>query len=349
MKKLHQIIFSIALLLMSTINTNAQTGPQGALYKIDFGHIYRMVSVANGKDVEVEDALLSKGSRVQQWDGYSSNGLADGYGQMWVFIPAGSITRADGRIVYLVRIINYGFLDYLSAGRGGGQVTLEKLNPNGSNIGTFWEIVPTGNWQEIKLRSNSTNSFLQSPNDNNNGSAMTLATEANIPAQKFKYTKFSQDAPPLKANTPAVLVAGNNRSRTLDVTGCATANNTILELWDKGSNNPCQQFNFSKPAIGAGNIYRLAPVIAPSFTVRQQDPAALFPGANIVTGDPAASDVSNYWIIVKCIRDPGKYILFNFNGMCMEVWNNRTDNGATIGQNAFFNTDNQKWIIESIN
>lgn len=349
MKKLLQIVFQMSLMFMSSISSIAQTGPMGTSYNIDFGFVYRLVSVANGKDTEVEDALLSKGTRVQQYWGYSSNGSADGHGQEWVFIPAGSVIKADGRTVYLVRIINYGFLDYLSAGRGGGQVTLEKLNPNGANIGTFWEIIPTGNRHEIKLRSNSTNTFLQSPNDSNDGSALTLAPEANIPAQRFKFTKFSKDFPPLKANTPAVLVAANNRSKALDVTGCVVTNNNLLEIWDKGSNNTCQQFNFSHAGVGIGSIFRLSPVIAPTFNVRNQDPTAQFAGANIVTGTPASFDHLNYWIIVKCVRDPGKYMFFNFNGMCMEVWNNRTDRGATIGQNAFYNTDNQKWIIESIN
>lgn len=350
-----QIVKQKLLLLLTCIivySTGfAQSGgPQAALYKISFGHIYRISNATNGKDVEVEDGLFNKGSRVQQWDGYIRNGSADGHGQEWFFIPAGSVTRANGTVTYLVRIINYGFLDYLSTGRGGGQVTLEKLNPAGSNLGTFWEIVRVANSTEIKLRSHSTNQFLQAPADNNNGSAMTVAPEANIASQRFKLTLFSKDGPPHNPdNKPFVLVAAGNRSKALDVTACGVDNNTILQIWNKESNNRCQQFIITDVARGEGNIFRLAPVIVPSFNVRLQDPSAQYAGANIVTGDPSISNIATQWIIVKCIRDAGKYILFNFNGMCMEVWNRRTDAGATIGQNAFYNTDNQKWIIEKVN
>ena len=340
--------FFVFLLLLNAAVSNAQRGPQASLYKIDFGFIYRMVNSSNGKDVEVEDGLFDKGKRVQQYRGYSRNGFVDGHNQEWIFIPAGSVTKSDGSVIYLVMVINYGFLDYLSAGRGGGQVTLEKLNSSGSNIGVLWEIMPTGNHQEIRLRSNSTNQFLQVPADNNDGSAMIVAPESNLPNQVFKLTKFSKDGLSSEIRQPAVLRPANSPSKALDVTGCGTANNTLLEIWDKGSNNLCQQFNITRIGFALGNIIRLAPVIAPTYNVRLQDPNAGYAGANIVIGDPSV-DIATNWILVKCIREPGKYILFNFKGMCMEVWNNRTDNGGTIGQNSFMNTDNQKWIIETAN
>lgn len=313
-------------------------------YNIEFGRVYRLENISNKKSIEVEDGLLSKGVRVQQYWGYTRNGSSDGYNQEWVFLP-GDIIERNGQKTYLVRILNYGFLDYLT--NNSGTVQLAKFNTNTANLGQFWEIIRTPNGN-IKLRSHVSNTFLQAPNDANDGSAMTLASQNDSPAQEFKLITFAKDGIPSFAySEPATIKPANNTNLALDVTACGTAESTLLNVWNVGRNNTCQQFQFK--GLTGGNQVRIKPILKPDFGVRLQDITSKAAGANIVIGSQP-TETSTAWIAVKVVREQNKYIFFNLiSGLCMEVWNARTDAGATIGQNVFTNGNHQKWVVEKAN
>ena len=329
----------ILLLLLLSFTGFAQNG-----YNVEFGQVYRLENTSNQKSIEVEDGLLSKGTRVQQYRGYTRNGSTDGYNQEWIFLP-GEIIERNGQKIYLVRILNYGFLDYLT--NNSGTVQLAKFNTNTANLGQFWEVIRTPNGN-IKLRSHVSNTFLQAPNDANDGTAMTLAVRNDSPAQEFKPVTFVKDGVPRFAYSEAVAIKpANNAHLALDVTACGTAESTLLNVWNVGRNNVCQQFQF-KRALGENQVH-IKPMLKPDFGVRLQDITSKAAGANIVIGSQP-TETSTVWIAVKVIREPNKYIFFNLiSGLCMEVWNARTDAGATIGQNVFTNGNHQKWLIEKTN
>lgn len=337
-----------SILLLSLLCCNqlfSQSSPQSNLYRVDFGVTYRLTSVANGKDVEVEDGLINKGERIQQFRGYTRNGIVDGHNQEWIFLPAGYVTRADGSRTYLVRILNNGFLHYMSA-RSGTAPRLEKVNPATSNMGLFWEVLRNAQTGSVRLKAHTSNLFLQVPANSNDGESLLLAPESGQPNQEFRMITFSGYGPPGSLNNiPLVLKPASNTSMALDVTACNPAENTILQLWNKGSNNLCQQFTM-RMIPDAGNVFSFTPGIAGSSFIRLQDVNSTMPGANIVIGSPV-SGIATYWFVIQVMREPGKYVLINHvSGMCMEVWNNRTDAGATIGQNIFTNGNNQKWVIQ---
>jgi hypothetical protein len=340
MKKTNLVFKILAIVFISSYTLFAQN-IEG--YNIRFGKIYRLQNVSNTKVLEVEDGLFNKGIRVQQYWGYTSNGSTDGFNQEWVFIP-GEIIERNGQTIYLVRILNYGFLDYLT--NNSGKVQLAKTNPGVANLGQFWEVSFNPTNGNIRLRSHVNNQFLQAPNDANDGSEMGLAPQSPNLRQEFKLISFSKDYIPSGAGSgPFTLKPAHNTNLALDVTACGTADNTLLNAWTKGHDNTCQQFQFLPLEVG-GNLVRIQPVIKPDFKIRLQDINSKAVGANIVIGSQS-TEMSNVWIAVKVIREPGKFFFINIlSGLCMEVWNARRDPGATIGQNLFTNGNHQKWIIE---
>lgn len=315
-------------------------------YRTQLGVAITLQNLSNDKVVEVEDGLLSKGVKVQQYRGYTTNGSADGYGQQWVFLPAGSIQK-NGQSVQLVRILNYGFMNYLT--NENGVPKLAKPRVNGTNLGQFWEVMKTSEPDVVRIRSHLGNQFLQAPNNSSDGEGMLLVEGSDNPLQKFKKIKHGGmgAVPYYFLNVPVVLKPANNETLALDVTNCGTATNTLLNVWTEGSNNTCQQFVIKNDRTT--ELTKIIPVISPTMSVRLQEVGSTSPGANIVIGDDPVP-YSTLWIVLRVAREPNAYVLINaISGLCMETWNKRTDKGATIGQNLFSNESHQKWIIRKVN
>lgn len=331
-------------------------------YKIDVTKKYRLRSPTTSKELEVEDGLIHKGVKVQQYRGYSRNGIVDGYNQEWVFIPAGTVRGANNVQIPVVRILNYGFLKYLkatinSSGRVIPQlgIAIDQLDADGDD--SMWEIVPQQGWQTIKIRSIIDGQFLQFPANSNDGSEMEVGPASNDGRQNFLYTSFTGFAlKPVVANNnaPIALTPVSNENLNLSVGSCMPDENALMMLANKNSSVACQQFIFyyknirSPNSVFISSLLQIVPNIHLGFSVKLQANNNLN-GGNIVIGNTSTNPIS-YWIMVDVIREPGNYIFFNaVTGKCMEVYNNRTDAGATIGQNTFNNTNNQKWKVKSIN
>lgn len=313
-------------------------------YNIEFNLVHWLKIASNDKYLEVEDGLFNKGKRVQQYYGYRKNGIVDGHNQDWLFLPGEVISGPNGSVKHLVRILNYGFMSYLTV-NSTGQVELLPIDLAHQNLGTFWEVVPAPNGN-IRLRSHLSGSFLQAPDNSNDGATMTLGGDTSSLSQQFVNIRYAYSMVPRELkNIPIVLKPTNNSNLALDVSACNTVDNTLLIVWGKELNNTCQQFVLKETYL---NTYSIQPQIAPDRYVKLQDPDSLSPGANIVIGTATAPD--NYWLIFDVVREPGKYLIINGkSGLAMEVWNKRSDAGATIGQYIFMNEANQKWTLEKAN
>lgn len=73
------------------------------------GTVYRITNNFTGKQVEVEDAVFSKGKKVQQWEFSDADAFKDIHNQRWLLLQTGyDVVRG-----LHFRIINYGFLNSL--------------------------------------------------------------------------------------------------------------------------------------------------------------------------------------------------------------------------------------------
>ncbi len=315
-------------------------------YNIELGLFHRLENVRNRKDVEVEDGLIFKGKRVQQYFGYSRNGSSDGHNQEWLFLPGDVVPGPNGTKKHLVRILNRGFMNYLTVNNL-GQVELLPINPSGPNLGTLWEVVPVvPSVSTIRLRSQLTGGFLQVPADDNDGSALILAENNNSAAQQFVNIRFAYPFVERQLkNTNITLHPAHNANFALDVTACSTAENTPLVVWSKGTNNSCQQFVLKEKFL---NVYAIQPIIASDLRVHLLDPGSRLAGSNVVIGSAAQPD--NLWFIYNVVREPGKFIVVNGrSGLAMSVANTSSTPGANVDQNLFMNNENQKWTLQAIN
>ena len=346
MKKANYILFTSALVFISCLYSTAQTD-----YHINVNKYYRLESNANNKTVEVEDGLFQKGKRIQQYDGYTSNGSADGFNQEWLFIPAGTVAVRGGNI-NAVRILNRGFLKFINE-VGNNRVELGSvLNVEGADgEGSMWEIVPGTERQQIKIRSVVSNKFLQVSANSDNGSELELADESGLSRQAFTYTGFiGNQSLQVGLTVNCVLKPANNTSMFLGIKSCSFEAQSLMEI--NNTNSACRTFKFSKPDASAGSTLLISLVQEPALRIKLQQNTNSN-GANIVIGyyiGGVSDSELSHWLIFNTPRNRSQYIIFNkLTGKCMEVWNNRTDAGATIGQNIFDNKDNQKWIIERAN
>ena len=333
-------------------------------YKIDVTKVYRFQNPVTGKSIETEDGLINKGSRIQQYRGYTSNGVVDGHNQEWIFLPSGTVTARGNLQLPVVRILNYGFLKYLVAfnfGHGAGEYKPQlDFAPDNEGIDGddgLWEVIPDAIWQTIRLRSLSTGLFLQFPNNNDDGTEMELATGSNDPRQRILYTLFIGLIPKPSITAPlapCVLVPANSQSMNLSIANCSPEPETLLQLGTKDNHSICQQFTFNyvakkdNAAHFTYSLVQLAPVLSTNLSVKLQN-NTLLNGGNISVGGTIADSLT-FWIMIDAVREPGKYMFFNMmSGKCMEVWNSGTSAGASIGQNLFKNGENQKWLIQKAN
>ncbi|MBK8557441.1 MAG: RICIN domain-containing protein [Lewinellaceae bacterium] len=307
-------------------------------YGIDINRKYRLEAISNGKTLEVEDGSPSKGKRIQQNRGFTRNGDADGFGQEWFFLPAGV---RDGH--NLVRILNNGFLAYLTENSGSGCAKPELQAAMGKADNQLWEILPSSGFQVIVIRSFTSQMVLEAPSSSKDGEEMQLS-EYNS-AEKRQQFRYSASTPSMLPSalsyTNVFLKPAFSSDKVLDVSACNTASGTLLDIWNRTANNVCQQFKIS---ISSGLGYFIAPVLVPNN--RLQVAAANGIGANVTHSAPS-NHQSQEWMIFKLEREADRFVIINkFSGLCIEVLQNNATSGANVGQGIFNNQGNQKWIIE---
>lgn len=341
--------------------TGAQADPSlDEKYHTKFGVIHRLESAANGKTLEVEDGLFNKGVRVQQYHGYSSNGIVDGHNQEWLILPGKIVTDRDGTKRYLVRILNYGFMKYLVAvdenkvqlalpesATSGVGTTVADVDPF---IGSLWEIVPTSDGNRIRLRSELNGRFLQTPENNDNGAEMQLAPSNNLARQQFSDVRIAISLVPARLkNVDLELNPTHNFSQQLGfalVTDCDQANRTpaaliALGLDSKNSGGwqgrgACRQFKLKEQFL---NIFRINANVLPNYSLQPvlRNTVALSP-ANVL---------DNLWIVHDVVREPGKFIIVNgVSGLVLVATNLTTGAEPLVTQALFINDSNQKWSMQ---
>jgi hypothetical protein len=296
----------------------------------NFQTIYRIKNVKTQKAMEVEDALLSKGSKVQQYFPYTRNGLTDGHNQEWLIIPAG---KRDNLFVYY--IINNGFLKYLDA--------MLPLNvTDGLDSDTqLWLLEKTG--QNFFIKSYSGREYLEMPNGTmNDGDRFSLAAFTGSANQQFTLIRTGSTVPTnLTGNATVNITPSYANSKALNATGANERNGEPLKINDLRNGDLSVQWQIM---ITPG-YYEVKPKIAPgkcaevlNFSMQNGDPAGCWQCVN---------GPNQKWIIVPVAREEGKYIFFNRNsGKCLTVdGGNSTINGTKVVQSTFTNKDNSKWKI----
>lgn len=296
-------------------------------------NIYLFSSVHNGKVVEVESGVFSYGKKVQQYNGYASNGpAADGRNQEWLIIPAG--TRGGHRVYY---IINNGFLKYLHMAES---VSVETGRDADNQL---WMINDTGAPNVYTIQSFLSRQFLQTPlNNTNNGVQMEMANFNGRANQQFKLIQYVGNTGPIGyvPGSSVNICPKMNNSKTINIANANTQNGAMIELHDIINGATNEHWRLFRTPDGYYKIHS-------AFTNKCIDVTGWEAGnnTNLVSWDHAEVEKQK-WLIIPVAREPGYFIFFNkVSGKCIDVADASSANGAIVQTFTFANQDNQKWKL----
>lgn len=297
--------------------------------------VYKFQNVATNKWMEVEDAAIAKGTKVQQYFGYERNGLCDGKNQQWLLIPAGT---AGAEKVFF--IFNYGFRKYLEAGSNA------TVQPGNDNNNQRWIIQPASTNGEYFIRNVATQRYLEMPPGLiADGDRFTLNGFTGLATQRFRFTQYAGLlAPPAAMQREALQFrTAADDGKSVNIADASTANGATVQLYDVQRGAPNSYFRL----VPAGNgYYRIVS--------KMNDRKCLDP-----EGDDAANqrrlilwDVADVdkqqWLVVPVVREPGRYIFFNKqSGRCMDLAGAVPNSKAPIQTYLFVDAPNQKWRLST--
>jgi len=321
---------------------------------------YRLQSVTNwtgdkdlkaGMVIDVDDPTgfaainnSNKGRRVIQWSNHGSLAFgSDGHNQEWWFIPSG---QRNNKPVY--RLFNNGFLNFLTDNNSSSPVN---ENGNGSN-NQLWELITSDMAGCFFLRNLATQRCVQVPTDMNEGSSLLMANmntdnaEGRNNNQKFRLLR--QPVPAFGDNITqdswVKLAPSYATDKVMDLTAGNAANGSNIQIWQWMTGNNNQQWQIRNE----GNYYTLKGRAVSNKCVEVYGFSQANAG-NVVNWDCLAGK-NQQWIVIECVRERGKYVLFNRNsGKCLEVAGWGRDNGSNVQQWEFVNGTNQKWEIRKAN
>ena len=151
------------------------------------GVVYRITNNFTGKQVEVEDAVFSKGKKVQQWEFSEADAFKDIHNQRWILLVSGyDVSRG-----LHFRIINYGFLNALMHNPNNDVFagTVQEYGINGYNYEWYLRSLPTMK-DYVEIRSLANNKRLRLgaiSRDNGIGFALEESETPDINAA-FRFT-----------------------------------------------------------------------------------------------------------------------------------------------------------------
>ncbi len=296
--------------------------------------IYKFQIAATSKMVEVEDAPLAKGTRVQQFFNYESNGLCDGKNQQWLLIPAGIV--GTERVFY---IINFGFLKYLEAG---SDATLQQPNENNNQR---WFMQPSGVANVYHIKSVATQTYLELPVGSvNDGDRLKLGNFTGASNQQFRFTKIVGLTGPQGDHRYGSYVNVGSRAdqnKVINLTDGSMANGGTIKLYDVETGTKNMQWRLERTSDGYYKfINRLATSKCLDVTGWEANN-----GSALVSWDMADVDKQK-WLVIPVVRDAGSYIFFNkVSGKCMSVAGGESRRGSLIETFCFRNENFQKWKL----
>lgn len=302
---------------------------------IPANNLYELRNEQNGKMVEVEDAVFSKGTKVQQYRDYETNGVCDGHNQKWVFIPAGN--RNGTQAFY---IFNYGFNKYMQAD---DRVTVQRGTDQSNQL---WVLQPTATTGMYFIKSLASDKYLQvSVTQPVDGEQLQMGAFTGHTNQQFRFISFVGLTGP--QNYPAGSFVNicpvQHTGKTINVSNNSSNNGAAIQLYDVISDAQNEHWQLVRTADG---YYRLKPRFATSKCVDING----YDGNNgtgVLSWDCVEDVEKQKWLIIPVVREPGNHILFNkSSGRCMDVAGASTANGAAIQLYHFVNQNNQKWRFQ---
>jgi hypothetical protein len=296
--------------------------------------IYKFQIAATSKMVEVEDALLAKGTRVQQFAGYESNGPCDGKNQQWLLIPAGIV--GTERVFY---IINFGFLKYLEAG---ADATLQQPNENNNQR---WFIQPSGVANVYHIKSVAAQTYLELPVGSvNDGDRLKLGNFTGASNQQFRFTKYVGNTGPqaeYRYGAYVNLCSAADQNKDINLTDGSADNGANIKLYDVQSGAKSMHWKLERTSDGYYKfINRLVSSKCLDVTGWEANN-----GSALVSWDIAAVDKQK-WLVIPVVRDAGSYIFFNkVSGKCISVAGGGPRTGGLIETYSYKGENFQKWKL----
>jgi hypothetical protein len=292
-------------------------------------NVYRFKNNASQKAMEVEDAALVGGTKVQQFREYERNGLSDGKNQQWLLIPAGS--RGNQKVFF---IINFAFLKYLQAGRN---VTVERGNDNPTQL---WIIEPAGLQNTYYIKSFATNAYIEIPSGSTNDGAPFVTNNFSGQAnQQFVFTKYVGVLGPDRFHGDVNICTAQNPEKSLNIADASVANGATIQLYPVQSGASNDRWTLTRTPDG---YYRIHTALTGNKCVDVAGWDAV--NNNSLVNWDCADVEKQKWLIVPVVREPGNYIFLNkVSGRCIDVAGGIADNHATIQTFLFMNQNNQKW------
>ena len=346
--------------------TAAQTtsAPQGIDYNtaelsalenlINPSIFYRLQSITNwtgdaalkpGMLIDLDDPVIgnpNKGRRVIQWSSHGSIvGGSDGYNQEWWFIPSG---QRSNKPVY--RIFNNAFNNFLTAHSSGFPI----CETGTGSANQLWEMIPADWGNCFFIKNVGTGQCVQVPTSMDEGQSLLMApmnttNEAGL-NNRQKFRLLPQPARlwnnPISATDWVKLVPHHAPDKALDLAGGNTADGTQVQTWQWVNGNHNQYWQLTAAERGYNIRSRAANKCAEVYGFSTDN------GGNTVSWS-CWGGKNQQWLIIECMRNRGKFIIFNRNsGKCLDVFSAGRDNGTKVHQWEFIGAENQKWRIEKL-
>lgn len=305
---------------------------------LPFNAVYEFMNVQNNKMVEVEDALFSKGNKVQQYANYEQKEACDGHNQKWMVIPAG---QRSGKNVYY--IINFGFRKYLQAGN---RVTVEPGNDQNNQL---WVLELNNNRDAVFIKSFASGQYLQVPATRaNDGEWMELGNFTGSGNQLFmpsRYTGYSNVGGYRPCSFRTIQPQYNN-NKSVIITNASPADATSIVLNDLQPGAAHGRWQFAD--AGRGYFKITSPLgSGKCIDVRGTEAGN---GSGLESWYCADQQDKQKWLIFPSVREPGYFMIFNkISGRCMEVAGGAVnDNGVRVQTYLFHDGNNQKWRLGDV-
>jgi hypothetical protein len=303
---------------------------------IPANNLYELRNEQNGKMVEVEDAVFAKGTKVQQFRDYETNGLCDGHNQKWVIIPAGN--RSGSQAFY---IFNYGFNKYMQAD---DRVTVQRGTDQSNQL---WVLEPTATTGMYFIKSLGSARYLQvSVTQPGDGEQLQMGAFSGHTNQQFRFISYVGLTGP--QNYPAGSFVNicpvQNTGKTINVAHNSTGNGAAIQLYDVISGAQNEHWQLVRTPDG---YYRMKPRLASTNKCADINGGTGNANTGLLSWDCVEEVEKQKWLIIPVVREPGNHIIFNkSSGRCMDIANASTANGAAIQLYHFVNQDNQKWRFQ---
>lgn len=297
------------------------------------------------KVIEIEGSLFSSHRRVQVYHSYASNGTVPGTVQEWLIVPAG---RFGATMTY--NIVNIEFSHYLDAVIENGSV---RAIPGNGSLSQRWMIransSSAGSFSLTSLVSGQAFTFPSSAD----GSACTLTNFNNSAAQSLRIISLISGPNVGQTHTwnvtnPKLIRTVPNQNQVIAVYGAATADDSVMGLWQRYNGIADQEYIFyytapdpNQPTHGKLDYYRIFE--RNSYGVLGLAGTSTGVGAFISRRNyVAASDTQNWYVMKTKVED--EFLIVNAaTGLVVEPQNGQSGNGTRLVQNFITGNSNQRW------